>query len=108
LLWIQEYNAVIPPNVSWTIEYNPTHKWKKDNYMGASLQYFVSMFQKYEYSAVACSVTGANVFFVRNDQMHLFVDCPTEVEDIYVRPLYFLQNRWGHKMSPQFVESLLR
>ena len=108
LLWIQEYNAIIPPKVSWTIDYNPTHKWKKDNYMGASLQCFISMFQKYEYSAVASSVTGANVFFVRKDQMHLFADCPTDVEDIYVRPLYFLQNRWGHKMSPQFVESLLR
>ena len=100
LLWIQEYNVIIPPKVSWTIDYNPTHKWKKDNYMGASLQCFISMFQKFEYPAVACSVTGANVFFVRNDQMHLFADCPTSVEDIYVGPFYFLQNRRGIKCYP--------
>ena len=44
----------------------------------------------------------------RNDLMHLFQDCPTSLTDIYVPPLYFLQNRWGHKVSPKFVESLLK
>ncbi len=107
-LWIQEYNATIPIDVSWTIDYDPAHSWEKDNYFGASLKYLAMLFQQHQYTPVACSATGANVFFVRNDLMHLFQDCPTSLADIFVPPLYFLQNRWGQKVSPKFVESLLK
>ena len=107
-LWIQEYNATIPVDVSWTIDYNSTHSWSKDNYFGASLKHLAMLFQQHQYTPVACSATGANAFFVRNDLMHLFQDCPTSLSEIYVPPLYFLQNRWGQKVSPKFVESLLK
>ena len=107
-LWIQEYNATIPVDVSWTIDYNPTHSWEKDNYFGASLKHLATLFEQHQYTPVACSATGANVFFIRNDLMHLFQDCPTSLAEIYVPPLYFLQNRWGQKVSPKFVESLLK
>jgi hypothetical protein len=62
-----EYNASIPPNQSKAIKYDPMHKWKSDDYFGASLLALVKLSKKKGYTLIGCDKRGINAFFVRND-----------------------------------------
>ena len=106
-VWIQEYNATFPPKVEWSIEYDDHHVWKHDSYWGASLGSFVKLFGEFGYRLVACSATGANAFFVDKKYDEKFGDVPEEIDEIYVPPLYFLQNSWRHGNSARTVASIL-
>lgn len=64
-LLVVEYNAKFPPPISISIDYNAHHIWKLDDYYGGSLQKFVDVLEGY--TLVACSLSGINAFFVRND-----------------------------------------
>lgn len=106
-LFIVEYNAKFPPPVKFNIEYNPTHQWMHDDYYGASLCSFVELFSEFDYTLICCnSHSGANAFFVKNELLDLFRDVPTEIEDIFVGPRFFLYRMHGHKQSVKVLERI--
>jgi hypothetical protein len=105
-LFIVEYNAKFLPPINWKIEYNPAHKWNYDDYFGASLSAFVSLFESYNFRLICCnSQTGANAFFIRKDFESSFEDVPKEILDIYAPPRYFLPESYGHRPS---IETIVR
>jgi hypothetical protein len=107
-LFIVEYNAKFPPPVEFKIDYNAQHQWQGDDYFGASLASFAQLFARFGYRLVCCnSHTGANAFFVRGDQAHLFDDVPTDINDLYVEPRYWLYRKYGHTASAKTVELIL-
>ena len=63
---IGEYNAKFPYPMQQEVRYDPQHRWKRDDYHGASLAAWVERL-KPEYRLVACNLAGTNAFFVRED-----------------------------------------
>lgn len=103
-LFIVEYNAKFPPQVEFKIDYNPSHKWERDDYFGASLKSFNNLFTSYGYKLVCCSLSGANAFFVASECAHLFDDVPKDIEEVYCEPFYFLRTK---KMHPTSIKTIL-
>ncbi|GFE68622.1 hypothetical protein [Chroococcus sp. FPU101] len=97
---IMEYNAVYPPYVSWTIQYNPNHRWDYSNYMGASLLALEKLGTLKGYKLVGCSFTGVNAFFVRDDLVNEHFLAPYNAENHYEPARYFLcEQTAGHPRS---------
>jgi len=97
---ILEYNAVYPPQVSWTIQYNPNHRWDYSSYMGASLLALEKLGTYKGYKLVGCSFTGVNAFFVRDDLVDDRFLAPYTAENHYEPARYFLCDRAsGHPRS---------
>jgi len=107
-IWICEYNAKFPPGSSWVMPYDEAHTWQGDDYFGASFTSFVALFRKHGYFPVACSVQGANVFFVREDHRSKFLDIGLEENSLYQPPLYYLVPKWGHPISTRTIESIFQ
>ena len=108
-VFIVEYNAKFPPPIKFCIDYNPSHLWDDTDYMGASLQTFYNMFDKYNYSLICCNAaTGSNAFFVKNIYLDLFPETPNNIEDIYVDCQYNLFDKYGHNQSLKTIELLIR
>lgn len=106
-LFIVEYNGKFLPPIHFIIEYDPDFIWSGDDYFGASLQAFVSLFDKFGYTLVCCNAsTGSNAFFVLDSEMERFSDIPSDIQAIYVSPSYFEQKR-GHPKSVRVVESVI-
>lgn len=103
--WIAEYNAKFPVGVSWVMKQDDAHTWKLDDYYGASISAFASLFEDHGYFPVACSAQGASVFFVRNEYSSMFDDVPRDLAVIYQPPLPG-STRWGHPVSRRTLESL--
>jgi hypothetical protein len=89
---VLEYNGKYPPPLKLSVAYNPTHGWAGDDYYGSSLQVFVDQLQG-RYKLVACSLTGANAYFVRNDHGAVFSDYT--VRDLYMPGRNHLIQRRG-------------
>jgi hypothetical protein len=83
-IWIQEYNSLFSPYIKWTIPYDDKHVCKYDGYWGASLGAFVELFESSGYFLVACNVTGANAFFVKEKFRDKFLDIPSDVNLLYM------------------------
>ena len=64
--------------------------WDGSDWFGASLQSLCDLFQRRNYSLVACNVTGSNAFFVRNDQLQERFPCIGEIDKLYQPARYFL------------------
>jgi hypothetical protein len=64
-----EYNAVVPPTMSWVTPYDPkAFGWTRfGNGNGASLKALEELGAKKGYSLVGCDLCGVNAFFVRDD-----------------------------------------
>jgi hypothetical protein len=106
-LCIVEYNAQFIPPARFQITYDPDHNWKDDNYFGAALSNFNTLFNRFGYRLVCCnSHTGANAFFVDNTYDSLFRDVPTDIREIYSSPRYHLYTQYGHRQSPKTVECI--
>lgn len=82
-----EYNAAFPPPIRLTMTYAPGHHWMADDYQGTSLQAWVDALAP-TYRLVACGLSGANAFFVRQDQAAGFTTYP--VGALYQPPRYHL------------------
>ena len=108
-VFIVEYNAKFPPPMKFCVDYDPNHSWDDTDYMGASLQSFYDMFDKYDYSLICCNAaTGSNAFFVKNIYLDLFPETPKNIEDIYVDCQYNLFDKYGHNKSLKTIELLIR
>jgi hypothetical protein len=62
-----EYNASFGPRASRTIEYNPSHSWRKDRYYGASLMALADLGRRLGYALIGTDRRGINAFFIRRD-----------------------------------------
>ena len=107
-LFIVEYNGKFPPPVKFQIEYDPKHVWKGDDYYGASLASFDSLFNDFGYKLVCCnSQTGVNAFFVDAAYLEFFSDVPTDINQIYVEPRYHRYTRYGHTQSLRTINKII-
>ena len=107
-LFIVEYNGKFPPPVKFQIEYDPKHVWKGDDYYGASLASFDSLFNDFGYKLVCCnSHTGVNAFFVDAVYLEFFSDVPTDINQIYVEPRYHRYTRYGHTQSLRTINKII-
>lgn len=106
---ILEYNAKFPPPVEWVMPYNSAHVWEGDDFFGASLASWVKLLQAQGYRLICCNIaTGANCFFVHNDDAGAFGDVPDDPRSNYVPPRYRLLSKFGHKATPRLVRHLLQ
>lgn len=108
IVFIVEYNAKFIPPIRFTIDYNEHHKWGGDDYFGASLASFNDLFLRHGYFLVCCNLTGANAFFVKNEFRAAFRDVPTEIEQLYASPKYFLARTEvsGHPISMRTITQI--
>jgi hypothetical protein len=62
-----EYNAEHAPPQRWVMKYDPSHRWDKTTYYGASLASYAALAATKGYSLVGTEKTGVNAFFIRDD-----------------------------------------
>ena len=85
-----EYNAKFRPPVSFCVEYDPKFSWKGDDYFGVSLKFLEIQMKKKAYSLVACSLSGTNAFFVKDELLQEFFLAPYTAEKHYQPQRYSL------------------
>jgi hypothetical protein len=109
-VFIVEYNAKFIPPIKFVIDYDDNHQWAGDDYFGASLASFVELFQAHGYFLACCNITGSNAFFVQNEYRSCFSDIPTNIEQLYASPKYFLTGLdvSGHPSSLKTMEAIFR
>lgn len=99
-----EYNSKFKPPIKISVK-PLTSGWAGDDYHGASLSAFCDSLKNYGYSLVACSISGVNAFFVREDESHHFGSYP--IEAIYQPARYHLRRlQSGHPPSLKFLSDL--
>lgn len=105
---VVEYNASLGPHVEWVMPYNEQHFWNGDvgHFFGASLKSFELLGRKLGYSLVACNLTGANAFFVRNDLVNAEFCEPFTSENHYEKPMYILEKQLGHRRNHKLLGSI--
>lgn len=105
---VVEYNAKFPPDVSWVMEYDETHRWDGTDYFGASLKALEELLVSKGYSLVACNLLGCNAFFVRNDLASDPPFCsPFTAENHYQPARYFLLPAYDSGFPSRFGPSRL-
>lgn len=108
-LFIVEYNGKFLPPVKWKMEYNQIHKWDGSDYFGASISTFNDLLEDYDYKLICCNAnTGANAFFIKNEFANLFNDVPQNIEDIYLKPRYILQDDFSHFQSIKTINQFFK
>ena len=65
---VVEYNPVFPPPLEFVMPPGGG-PWTSGDYFGVSYQSWVQFFDARGYRPVACSTSGSNIFFVRDDQV---------------------------------------
>ena len=91
-----EYNSTYPPEVEWTVEYNPALIYNGTAYMGANLKALERLGAELGYALVGCELSGINAFFVRRDLCGDKFAEPFTAENHFEPPRYFLLRRDGH------------
>jgi hypothetical protein len=105
---IMEYNAKFPPPIKFCVDYNPTHTWQADDYMGASLKYIEDNLNQKGYKLVGCDLAGVNAFFVRDDLVGDKFLVPYTAENHYLPAKYYLVGGFtGHQATYKSVEKCL-
>ena len=102
---VSEYNGKFPPPLALTMAYDPNHRWAGDDYHGASLQALADALAGYR--LVACNLSGANAFFVRDDLAGAFTAYPIEALYQPAR-IHLIQWRVGPPSSLKFLRDALR
>jgi hypothetical protein len=91
-----EYNAIIPPEQDWRVEYVAERGWNGTSYFGASLKAYETLGRELGYCLVGCETLGVNAFFVRQDLVGDHFAAPFTSENHYEPPRYFLVRTVGH------------
>ena len=93
---VVEYNAAVPPDVDWKVNYDPARRWDGTQNFGASLKALERLGARLGYHLVGCEFVGANAFFVRSDLTAGKFAEPFTAENHYEPPRYPLSHRRGH------------
>lgn len=96
---VVEYNALIPPSIEWSVEYDPRRKWNGSSYTSASLKAYELLCRKHSYALVGCELCGINAFFVRTDLCLDRFAQPYTAENHYEPLRDFLVHRVGPERS---------
>jgi hypothetical protein len=91
-----EYNALFPPDVHWSVEYDPARWWNRTSYYGASLKAYEKLCGEHGLALVGCELHGVNAFFVRQDLCGDQFEAPFSAENHYEPPRYFLVRTQGY------------
>jgi len=94
---VVEYNAAIPPDVDWKVEYAKDRVWDGSQNYGASLKAFENLAAGYGYSLVGCDFNGVNAFFVRDDLIGGHFAAPYSSENHHEPPRYTIIHREMHR-----------
>lgn len=108
-VFIFEYNAKFIPPIRFSIDYDPNHVWRSDDYYGASLASFCDLLEKNDYFLACCSLCGTNAFFVANKWKSQFQDIPTDVFDLYQPPSYWMAKYFtsGNQISKNTLYKIM-
>jgi len=106
-LFVVEYNGKMPPPIRWSVRYDAKFAWDKTDYMGASLQSFVDLFDKFNYQLVACNITGVNAFFVNRNYENTFPEISPDPTTLFMPPDYNWFLTSGHRTSPRTISSFI-
>ena len=107
-LLIVEYNSKFPPPIQFSIRYDDTHEWNRDDYQGSSIQSYVDMLKKYGYKIICCNAaTGVNAFFVKEEYLKLFPEVPEDIQHIYVDPFHLLHSHITWPTSIKTIERII-
>ena len=108
-LFIVEYNAKFPPPIEFRIDYDEHHQWTgQDDYFGASLSSFNSVFIKFGYRLVCCNTSGSNAFFIHKSYEDKFTDVPTDINEIYSEPFNFTRSKKQQPTSVKTMKKLVK
>jgi len=91
-----EYNAIVPPEDDWRVEYAADRGWNGTSYFGASLKAYETLGRELGYCLVGCETAGVNAFFVRQDLVADHFAAPFTSENHYEPARYFLVRTTGH------------
>ena len=89
---VMEYNASIPPSESRVMPYDPSFRWDRTDYFGASLLALARLARRKGYALVYCERCGVNAFFLRED-VNPYVD--RTVAAVYRQPDYLGARLFG-------------
>jgi hypothetical protein len=102
---IGEYNAKFPPPLQLEVAYDPKHRWRNDDYHGASLAAWATRLRP-SYRLVTCNLAGTNAFFVREDFVDRFARYA--LEQLFQPARFYLTAlRSGHIPSLSFLANSL-
>ncbi len=96
---VVEYNAAIPPEIDWKVNYAADRTWNGTHNFGASLKAYEVLGRKLGYSLVGCDLLGIDAFFVRDDLVAGHFAAPYTAENHYEAPRYSLLHRRSHPTS---------
>lgn len=97
--FVVECNAKIAPPKKWIMPYKEDHRWREDDYFGASLESFEELGRQHGYFLVACGAPGLNAFFVNAQEAAGHFDGAGEKASYhYVCPTYS-KFYFGHASS---------
>ena len=82
---ITEFNSKFSNDESYSIEYNPEHKWEGDDYYGASLLALKKIGERKGYTLVYV-IGELDAIFIRNDLLHEDY-VPTPIEILFPEPI---------------------
>ncbi|MGB2579914.1 hypothetical protein AAIR98_001833 [Elusimicrobium simillimum] len=85
-----EYNAIFRPGCEFIVPYDPQATWDGTTNFGASLQSLYNLGETKGYTLVACTFSGVNAFFVRDDLVENLFTGPFTPENHYEPARYFL------------------
>lgn len=94
-----EYNAALPADINWKVDYSPQKMWDSTQNFGASLKAFELLGKELGYSLIGCDFLGVNAFFIRNDCVGSSFLEPYTSENHYEPPRYGMVHRRGHLPS---------
>lgn len=92
---VVEYNASIPRDDAWEVEYDAGASWDGSLYFGASLKTLEMLGARLGYALVCCDLSGTNAFFVRRDLVDEQFVGPFTAAMFYEPPRYYLVGARG-------------
>lgn len=90
-----EYNATIPPQDEWEVEYHPNATWNGSLCFGAGLRTLESIATDLGYLLVGCDLSGTNAFFVLQELVEDKFSGPFTAKHHYEPLRNFLAWTWG-------------
>jgi hypothetical protein len=90
-----EYNASIPRDDEWEIEYRANEGWDGSLNFGASLKTLEILGRSLGYTLVGCDLSGSNAFFIRRDLADDQFVGPFTAATFYEPPRYYLLGARG-------------
>jgi glycosyltransferase involved in cell wall biosynthesis len=95
-----EINGAYPPPQRWVMAYDPAHRWRHDDYYGASLTSYAALGNRLGYALLATDRNGVNAIFVRRELLGI-VGFPERTPAAAYHPPAF---RFPHRAGPAHDE----